>query len=457
LKTILGDLKNSPTKVKNIAASDTVKTIFSHLFSARRGILQAEALNTPVSKMDLESSRRLLRMSLNDLVILDTLAAIGLYGIFHLQIVNRVARVSDNSLRLASGHELQTPLQGADEIQKLDLNFHSMANQLIATRKSLETSEKRIRDIVNNVPHGLLVVAPDMTIEFANKTIELMFKHPPGVLIGQSVESLFNTSADFSTLIEDSLTNSQELDAERCDGNTFRAELSSNRIDFVDGERTLLAVEDITERYELSRLKKEFVAMVCHDLRNPLSAIQLFQEMLASNTFGQLTEPGPKLLNNARVSTTQLMTLTNDILESEKLESGTSVLSLATVDLNLLIEQAIASSLAAITLKEITINYEPRKLEIKCDASKILRVLSNLIGNAAKFSPQKSQLTVATKIDEDTVRISVTDEGKGVPEKMQQAILKNSFKSKVSKPQAELSWDYPYANNSSNSMAAPLV
>jgi PAS domain S-box-containing protein len=439
LKAIL-DQQNaqSDKALIQLLASASIQALCQELYNQRSVILREETTRFPMSKSDAESDRARLRTQLNELVLLDILAALVLFRIFSLQIVRRVAKVTDNSLRLAEGKPLNQPLDGKDEIQVLDQNFHNMAAQLKAARMELEASERRIKTILNNVPNGVVVLRPDLTVEFANLTVEGLFKHQ---LVGKKAGELFKS--DYSPEEFSQFVNSQcslmfsEVDACRADGTTFRAELGSNHVEFHDGERTLLSIKDVTERYELERMKRDFIAMVCHDLRNPLNSIQLFHEMLERQAFGPMTEAGTKLLKNVRSSTDNLMRLTNDMLESERLEQAGVELVLANVKLDAIIEQAIASTDGATSSKQITVDYQPVDVELVCDEIKILRVISNLVGNAAKFSPKKTRITIRAEIQESSekeadsittwkangkissmVRISVKDEGRGIPDEM---------------------------------------
>jgi len=129
--------------------------------------------------------------------------------------------------------------------------------------------------------------------------------------------------------------------------------------------------------------------MVCHDLRSPLNTVQLFHEMLAKNHFGELSSSGNALLKSAQTCTDNLLNMTNDMLESEKLEHTGVELIMSHVKLDTIIENAIDSTFGAVNPKQIALVYSPTEVEVVCDEVRILRVLSNLLGNAAKFSTEK--------------------------------------------------------------------
>ena len=419
----------SPDRLKGTVASGEMKILWRDLFHARHAILEEEATSFPVSLTDLQSRRYLLKVLLNAVVVLDFVMAVAVFYIFSLEIVHRIGTIADNSTRLVAGSPLNQPLSGRDEIQQLDSAFHSMAAQLTAARNQLEASEKRVRSILENVPTGVLVVCSDLSVEFGNGAAEGLFGHLADDLKGMNCSALFiadGESETFEQLLTDSRKAVLELTARKSDGGTFRAEISSRVIEVLDGERTLVAIKDVSERYELERMKREFVSMVCHDLRNPLSSLQLFHEMLASGYIGELTGSGPKLLNNAQRCTENLLTLTNDMLELDRMDyssAGAVTLERSRLRLDRIIEQAIGSVESTLASKQIVINYTPTDLEMEVDELKILRVMTNLLTNAIKFSPEKSSIEIVVVEKHGQATISVTDHGRGIPAAMHEAIF----------------------------------
>jgi PAS domain S-box-containing protein len=391
-------------------------------------ILKEETTLFPVSIADLDSSRHLLKYLLNGVVFIDFLMAILVFYIFIVEIVRRVGTIADNSTRLAGGVPLNPPLAGSDEIQKLDGKFHDMAAQLAAARCELEASEKRIRTILGNVPTGVLVIQ-DASIEFGNVAAEKLFGFACADFQGVNVKDLFlaaDQEVSLSESVEFSRDSFIELIGKRADGSTFRAEISSSVIAFADGERTLLAVKDVTERYELERLKREFTSMVCHDLRNPLASIRLFHDMLGNGYIGELKGPGPKLLANADRCIESLLALTNDMLELDRMDyasANSTDLVLSCLSLDTIIEKAVAFAEGALSAKQIQVVSTPSSLELQCDELKLLRVLGNLLTNAAKFSPEQSMIVIDVVSSEGMAKVSVTDRGRGIPASMQEAIF----------------------------------
>ncbi len=413
-------------QLAKIISGGSMKTLWPTLYQARQRIMvEQQNSSFAVTTTDLLDARHFLKSLLNDIVIADFLVALGLFYSFR-QIVRRVSVIADNSKRLVSGEPLNQPISGKDEIQALDSTFHSMATQLTQARLNLEANEKRIKDILNNMPDGLLVLNGENVIEFANTTAGVLLKYQTADLRGKVVSEVMlleegNLSVD--AIVQKSLAGAVEIPFSRSDRTNFQAEIAGNSIEFAEGTRTLVSIKDVTERHELENLKKEFVAMVCHDLRNPLTSVMLFHQMLEKKVFGEMNDSGMKILTNAQKCTESLMTLVNDMLESQKLEDTAVPTILARAKLDTIIEQAIASSDGALKARQIEVDYSPVNLELDCDEMKIVRVIGNLIGNAAKFSPKKSKIKIDSSVTETEVRVAVIDEGCGISEEMQGKIF----------------------------------
>ncbi|MDR3616453.1 MAG: PAS domain-containing sensor histidine kinase [Candidatus Obscuribacterales bacterium] len=396
------------------------------MYASRKAILVEELFKNPVTALDLKRGRQLLRSAINAGVLLDVIIAIALFYSFSSGVIKRILVITENSKRLALHKPLEEPLKGSDEIALLDSNFHSMASQLENARSNLEASEKRIRAIISEMPIGLVLIDSLSHIEFANEAAATLFRISPENLAGHLVHELLLKDGELP--VADTLTASFSGDtkaqARRYDNSNFHAQIRSKVLDF-DGERkVLMSVRDVTAEHELEKAKSEFTAMVCHDLRNPLAGIQLFLQSLNQGFFGELNETGEKLRIKSQNCCEHLMTLTNDILTSEKLTDGKVTLTKSRIDLSSIVEQSIASIYGLSNPKRILILFSQGEgHEVVCDEPKIHRVVTNLLSNACKFSPSGSEIKVEIESLANSVKISVIDNGPGISESQQRVVF----------------------------------
>jgi len=164
----------------------------------------------------------------------------------------------------------------------------------------------------------------------------------------------------------------------------------------VDG-RLLIMLHDITERLEQERLQADFISMVSHELRSPLTSIKGSMGLLLSKAAGQLPPKAEGLLEIAHRNADRLVLIINDILDMEKISSGRLDFELETADLSELVAESLRANATA---------HQRFGLQIKChgvdtptyietDANRIIQVLTNLMSNAAKFSSSGSPKSIS--------------------------------------------------------------
>ena len=181
---------------------------------------------------------------------------------------------------------------------------------------------------------------------------------------------------------------------------------------------------DITERKQMQRMKDEFIATVNHELRTPLTAL-IGSLALLKEESGPLSPTATTFLDMADKNADRLASLVNDILEIEKIEAGMVELKMARMSLGPFIEQALAMN--AGYAEQHGTRYQLVSplptVEIMADRDRLLQVLTNLLSNAAKYSPSGEIVSVHVERLDNQVKISVTDRGSGVPDEFRSRIF----------------------------------
>lgn len=170
---------------------------------------------------------------------------------------------------------------------------------------------------------------------------------------------------------------------------------------------------------ELDRLKSEFVAVVSHEVRTPLTSIKGSLELLGDTRFLTLPPPQKELLLICQANTERLISLINDILDFSKLESSKLSLNVESMSVERVLTEAVENirNLAAQRELEIDLKVDPSAGQIEADPMRVGQVATNLIGNAIKFSPEKSRIEVFASGDESKVTVSVKDYGRGIAQR----------------------------------------
>lgn len=221
---------------------------------------------------------------------------------------------------------------------------------------------------------------------------------------------------------QDALEHDRTFDAEcrflRSDGSTTwvncKAAAMRNSGQLLGYVGTL---EDISERKNVERMKNEFVSTVSHELRTPLTSIMGSLGLLAGGVSGEISSQARALVDIARKNSERLVRLINDILDIEKIESGRMHFDLQPRELQPLVEQAVAANHAYGEQFGVTfvIAEQLPGAWARVDADSLMQVMTNLMSNAAKFSPPGATVELRLVREGSMIRLSVTDHGPGMP------------------------------------------
>jgi PAS domain S-box-containing protein len=183
-------------------------------------------------------------------------------------------------------------------------------------------------------------------------------------------------------------------------------------------ERLLAESEQARDEAQAANLaKSEFLALMSHELRTPLNAISGYADLLSMGIHGPVTEAQLKSLERIQLSQRHLLGLINEVLNYAKLETGS--VEYDTVDIFLADAVAGAESLVAPQARAKDLDLEvaecPADLLVRADTEKLRQILVNLLSNSVKFTPAGGRIEVACARKQDSVIISVSDTGIGIP------------------------------------------
>jgi len=182
---------------------------------------------------------------------------------------------------------------------------------------------------------------------------------------------------------------------------------------------------DITELKRIDRMKTEFVSTVSHELRTPLTSIRGSLGLIAGGVAGELPEAVKNLVDIAKNNCDRLIRLINDMLDVEKIESGTMHLILQVVDIRPLLQQALAANQGFAGQHRVTtlLQVPDEPLQVRIDSDRLSQVLTNLLSNACKFSPPEGAVEVRVSRVGQQVRVEVADHGPGIAEEFKSRIF----------------------------------
>ncbi len=195
----------------------------------------------------------------------------------------------------------------------------------------------------------------------------------------------------------------------------------------------ILTIKDVSELQRLGRARRDFVANISHDLRTPITTIQLLVETLQA---GAIEKPKKrkKLLESIADQTLSLQQLAQELMDLSLIESGRMPLRLIPTPLSPIIEPPIARLEAQIAHKNLHLHraYDPN-LVVLADVEPMQRVIQNLLHNAIKFTPDQGHITIGARADDSEVTLYVQDSGPGIPPEHIHRIFERFYKAESSR------------------------
>jgi NtrC-family two-component system sensor histidine kinase KinB len=333
--------------------------------------------------------------------------------------------------RIADGdYDVTLTTTSKDELGRLARQIMTMSDKLKAFHQlnvnRLIAEKQRGEAIIQSISDGLIVVDADYRIIAINPTATQIFaqsietaagKHFFDVVQNQTLYDAFkNVMETGQPLLPDQ---EQAALTHTVHGHLQYFNLSITPIKRQEQEQPLGMVallQDVTKFKELDRLKDEFVMTASHELRTPLTGMIMSVNLLMESAQPKLSEPEQTLLEAAREDAHRLRAMVNDLLDLSKIKSERIEMDMEPVNAALLVEKAAAAFTVQADKAVIELSWQiPEDLPpVKADPNKIAWVLTNLIGNALRYTEAGGHIRLSAKALNDAVALSVSDDGAGI-------------------------------------------
>ncbi len=298
-----------------------------------------------------------------------------------------------------------------------------------AVQELLKESESRLKTIVGAMPVSLFISNADGKIEMTNITAKVMFGYEEPELVGQYLNILFSDWRDkpigkFIEFIDRRLLGRVgELSATRRNGDKLPVQVTITGFNYLGVAKFLTIALDVTERHEIEKWKQEFIQMISHDLRTPLTAVGGTLALVSAGVYGQLSEKGMSTLSRSESDLIRLTNLVDELLDLEKFEAGKMQLERGVIDVGTIVQRSLTAVNNVAESKKIRIETRSGVVDGYADGPKLMQVIVNLLSNAIKFSPPESTITIDFEEKSDCFEVRIKDQGRGVPAQKKEMIF----------------------------------
>lgn len=301
---------------------------------------------------------------------------------------------------------------------------HSLSGEIVEHNRALH-EVSRFKHVLDNTLDMIFMFDPvSLRINYANRGMVDRLGYPNAELIGLPVFQMQTATSEqqYHERIKSLLTGehpwlSDEVILETKQAGQLPVELF---LQHIPGDTTGLFIgiaRDISERHRVDRMKRDFISTVSHELRTPLTSIRGALSLLADGLVEELSGQVKHMIDIANFNSERLVLLINDILDMEKIESGNMHFSPRAVDLELLTRQSMEANSAYAAEYGVHLKLSGKPVQkVLADPDRVLQVLANLLSNAAKFSPRGGEVHISLSPATDRVRITVRDQGPGIPQ-----------------------------------------
>ena len=298
-----------------------------------------------------------------------------------------------------------------------------------------EADEKiRLQTIIDQLPVGVVITDANGKIVQGNKQLKRILGREIRKEVTVGKDTLVN-ARDLNdkritpnqwplaqTLASGKTITKKEFIIKKDEGKDIYVQISSSLIKNKKGKAVAAAsiIADITNEKEMEKRKDDFVNMASHELKTPITSIRLYTDSLFTRIKGKVDSNVEKTLKSIKYQTDKLHELVSDLLDISRIQSGKLNFNKENTDLVSLVEETIVELQKTTKTHKIIVNNKNDKLIIFADKFRIYQVLTNLITNAIKYSPDADKININIKKSGNKAEVAIQDYGIG--------ISKNQFK-----------------------------
>ncbi len=423
-KELASSLELSPNIISAMSGSvgDAVNSAYSYMDYAVP-LMAGDAVSYIIYIKDTKEESNTVLRNVFTIIIQALLLGIAISLIFAIllsvTIISPIKSLTQKSKRMASGDfDYTIDVKSPDEIGQLTETFNYMATELKSTLGAIQSEKEKVETIVQYMSDGVIAFDMSGSIIHINPAAKLLLG------ISDDAEPVFEDVFDTSEISLGQILYFKHFETvERVikrEGREISAYFAPFKTDDKSGG-IVVVLRDITEREKLDKSRRDFVANVSHELRTPLTTVKSYTETLQDSVSDGSFDKDMfnSFLGVINSETDRMTRLVKDLLLLSSLDHSMRDMPMDDFDIGLLTQNIVSKLRHSADDKKQTLIYEPTNQLplIHGNIDRLEQVITNVITNAIKYTPQNGQILVSTVFMFDAITIKVKDTGIGIPQK----------------------------------------
>ncbi len=360
------------------------------------------------------------------IAVLIALALAGILGvIFAATITDPIVMLTKKANLLAKGRlEQHVAVKSNDEIGQLTRSFNIMAKELRKTLTEMESQNNKLEIIMHNMTDGIMAFDERGFLLHANKICyEMLDIDEVKISLSWLLDKLGIDKNEISDKTHD-IDITIEENEKYINVNLIPYSVSRRNINGI-----IAVLHDITKLQQLDDMRKEFVANVSHEIGTPLTTVMGYTDLLLDGAIDD-KDLAINFLKEISVAAERMKLLRDDLLDLSRFDTKVNKFNKTIIDLVSLIEGCVRQNIIVATNKKQTITFENpnREMLIFADMARINQVLTNIVSNAMKYSPEGATIHITAEEKKLSYYVSIADNGIGMPKEALSRIFERFYR-----------------------------
>lgn len=361
-------------------------------------------------------------------------------------IANPIQILTESIRQIANqNYKERVHFESNSEFGQLASSFNTMAEKLQEYSESkldkIIRGKRRIESLIDNMHDPIIGIDENKKVLFVNDEALKITGLKKENFVGKLIQDVAVTNDLVRTIIRDIIEEKNDMKTETmkiyADGKESYFEKEIIDINVVPtGEKEsqfigqVIMLRNITPFKELDHAKTNFMGMVSHEFKTPISSIKMGLQLLENDKIGNLNDEQKNLVNGIKEDSNRLLKITGELLDMTQLESGSINLNIQHSEVRQIIDYAINANKSAAEQKNInfTVNIEIGIENVLADSEKTAWVLNNLLSNAVRYSHENSDININVIKEKDKIKFVVKDAGRGIEPQYLDKIFNRYFR-----------------------------